>query len=53
MTRYSLQDYLETNFMLISQFGQSLSDIESCLPWERKAYIVQLLNFLKEVKKNG
>ena len=50
MMWYSLSEYLETNFMLISQFGQSLTDIEGCLPWERKAYVTQLVNFIKETK---
>ena len=46
-----LQEWLVLNFTFAQHFGWTINDVEDCLPWERTAYEMQLLEYLKEEKR--
>ncbi len=46
----SLDNYYETNFVLMQHHSWNLNEIESMIPWEREVYIKLLSNYIE--KKN-
>lgn len=40
----------KTNFLMMQEYGYSLTELEKMVPWEREVYVSMLLEHLK--KKN-
>tara|TARA_B100000287_G_scaffold432793_1_gene492941 strand:- start:318 stop:488 length:171 start_codon:yes stop_codon:yes gene_type:complete len=45
-----LANHFKTNFALHKYHGYALSDLNEMVPWERKIYIIQVLNNMEEEK---
>ena len=46
-----LQNYYELTFLMIKNYGFSLTEIESMIPYEKDIYVYSIYNFLEEMKK--
>lgn len=46
----SLINYYKVNFILMHEHKYDLHVLENMLPWERKIYIAQIEQYLKEEK---
>ena len=48
LSHESLQNYFQTNFVLMQHHKYSLTELENMIPWERDIYVTMLMQYLEE-----
>lgn len=48
-----MENYYSTAFELSTKWNLSISEAENMIPWERKIYIMQVLNELERRKREN